>query len=253
MLSNLGLITLLDDDLRDPDRNLQPISIREVKIYGNSYCGEKIDEFSDSTLRNIPKNGSFKILLNHFGIEGQMKNIPGQSKPFLEKKLKPYIDYLGTGHFHKQYCIESYIFNPGCLSPACLSDFNLPHGYFLVEVDKARNYHIQITKKQVPERKILWKSITLKSKPINKQNLYSFILNFLGRDITAKNLALVNNQQWNLPVLCLTLNSPSGKIISSATKKELRTLILNNFHVVECHLFQKQINYKPIEKFFPMV
>ncbi|MHA1453740.1 MAG: hypothetical protein ACTSRD_12840, partial [Promethearchaeota archaeon] len=206
----------------------------------------------ESILKNITRNNGFNILINHFGIAGQMKGIPGQSKYMLDKKVKPYIDYLGTGHFHKQYLLDDYIYNPGCLSPACLSDFNLPHGYFLVNVIKENKFSIQITKKRVHERRIIWKVLSIKSKPNSKQNLFSIVENFLKKEIPIRRSEGEIFSPENLPVLCLTIRSSSGKLFSTAAKKELRISILQSFQVVECHVFQNQINYKPIERFFPV-
>jgi DNA repair exonuclease SbcCD nuclease subunit len=250
VLSNLGLITLLDENLENPDRNSNPICVNEVKVYGNTYCGERIDESTEQILKNIPQNNGFNILINHFGIQGQMKGIPGQSKYILDEKLKPSINYLGTGHFHKQYLLDDYVYNPGCLSPACLSDFNLPHGYFLVDVCKDKGFSIKVTKKRVQERRLLWKNLTLKSKSNSLQQLYVTIIDLLKKDRSLHKICSTPIPQDALPVLCLTLRSPTGKLLSGASKKEIRSIILQNFPVVECHIFQKQIQYKPIEGFF---
>ncbi len=251
VLANLGLITLLRAPLEDPDRNNNPIQIKDVKIYGNTYCGERIDENLKYILRNIRSNGSFNILINHFGIEGQMKGVPGQLKYKLDPYMKARINYLGLGHFHKQFVLDNYIFNPGCLTPACLSDFSLPHGYFLVEVTKNRAYNVNLTRKKLLERKILWKSLIYPSKPKTKMKLFQDIAGRIHKKhIIPYQSQSLSTQDISTPVLCLTIRSPSGSMLSAAVKKELRAFLLKIFNVVEVHIFQKPINYKPIGNFF---
>ncbi len=250
VLSNLELITLLNQSLDDPDRNEVPLSINGINIYGNTYSGEKIDGSIERIAGNVSSNGKFNILLNHFGVEGQMKGIPGQSKYRLDKTLKSRFNYIGLGHFHRQYVLDNYIYNPGCLSPACLSDFSLPHGYFIVDVKKEQNYEISIQRQKVHEREILWKSLSIRSKPKSKQLLSKQIVEFLSRDIQFTNGMNYYRNSLNCPILCLTIRSVDGKLISATAKKELRTELLQIFPFVEVHIFQKQIAYKPIEGFF---
>ena len=251
VLSGLGMITLLDSTLEDPNRNEDSLTIKGARIYGNTYCGERIDTNLNQILRNIPFNGAFNILINHFGVEGTMKGIPGQSKSRLDSFLKSRINYLGLGHFHKQYVLDGYIYNPGCLSPACLSDFNLPHGYFLVDVRKELNkYKIHVKRNRIRERQIIWKILTFKSKPKSKQELFESIKDQVKKNTPlVSKLEIISNTDLT-PVLCLTVRSVDGKLLSTAVKKELRAEILQNFPLVEVHIFQKQILYKSIEGFF---
>lgn len=251
VLANLELITLLDSSLMDSERNQEPVQIYNVNIYGNTYSGEKIDTNIHKIVSNISSNGSYNILINHFGVEGQMKGIPGQSKYGLDKHLKSRVNYLGLGHFHRQFVLDDYIFNPGCLSPACLSDFNLPHGYFLVDVKKEKkNFHTQIVRKQVDERPTIWKTVSIKSRPKSKHFLFGQIMNLLKEEVPIQLETKFNPKNKIIPILCITIRSDTGKLLSSAAKKELRSELLQTFAIVEVHIFQKQIAYKPIEGFF---
>lgn len=250
VLSDLGLIKLLNKPLDDCNEFYAPLVVNNVKIYGNSYCGENIDANIDVIAKKMCNNGAFNILINHFGVEGTMKGIPGQDKYRLDEHLKSLVNYLGLGHFHRQYVLDNYIYNPGCLSAACLSDFNLPHGYFLVEVKKEQKYEISIKRKKVQERKILWKCLSVKSKPKSKKLLSTQIVKFLSRDIPITTGKIYNRNSLDIPVLCLTIRSVDGKLLSAAAKKELRNELLQIFPIVEVHIFQKKITYKPIEGFF---
>lgn len=250
VLNNLGIITLLNQSLDAPERINAPLSIKGINLYGNTYCGENINGSIERIAENVSSNGAFNILLNHFGVEGQMKGIPGQSKYGLDKTLKSRFNYIGLGHFHRQYVLDNYIYNPGCLSPACLSDFSLPHGFFIVDVMKEQNYEISIQRKRVPEREILWKSLSIRSKPKSKHLLSQQIIEYLSRDVQITNGMTFNRSSLNCPILCLTIRSVDGKLLSAIAKKEIRTELIQIFPFVEVHIFQKQIAYKPIEGFF---
>ncbi|MBN2156182.1 MAG: metallophosphoesterase [Candidatus Lokiarchaeota archaeon] len=249
VLSDLNLIQILDNLRLDVQDNGDSIQIaNSVNIYGNSYYGEKIDGYIERMDNNISSNNDFTILLNHFGIQGQMQGIPGQSYSNL-LPLKKKIDYFGLGHFHKQYIIDNWIFNPGCNIPVCLSDFNLPHGYFIVEVEKNKGYRINLKRKRHLDRIIIWKSTVIRSKYCTKQQFFSDIINHLKSSLRLRTDRF-NPNNYAIPILCLKIQSNSGKILNTQTKKELRGIILQNYAVVDVHIFQKTILYKPIEGFF---
>ena len=221
-LADLDLITLLHSPIDGCANVTSPIIIKDVKIYGNTYCGEKIDNNAEEIAKYISNKG-FNVLINHFGIEGQMKGNPGQSKFNLDQKLKPCVQYLGLGHFHKQFVLDNYIYNPGCLTPACLADFQLPHGYFFVEITKHNEYEIHLSRKRLPERKILWRSMNLKSKNRSNSVFFRDLVEKLHKEHSIPIQTSMMTQFNSLkPILCLTIHSPSGKILSTTGKKELR-------------------------------
>ena len=248
ILSDLDLIILLNSPLEDTERNIESININEVNIFGNTYCGEKIDPHLPQIMKNIPSRNEFNILLNHVGIEGQMEGIPGQDKKVLDHTIKSRIHYLGLGHFHRQYIIDRWIYNPGCLIPACISDFNLPHGYFLVDVTKSSDFLIEIQRKQLPERSLIWHTITFKVYPKTKREMIALIIRHLNGFIR-RNRGSYNPYDKSVPILCLRIRSPSAKPLSTAMRKEIRDVLLQTFTIIECNVYQDLISYKPLMAF----
>lgn len=142
LLNSLGLVCLLDTDLKASSEELfQPydfkakkggkIQIKNVVVYGSRYLGEKpILQLSKFRKAIIKEKNLFNILLLHFGIEGQMENVPGIN---IEEilHLKHRIDYLALGHFHKQFILEEWIYNPGSSEATCSMDHSFKRGVFL--------------------------------------------------------------------------------------------------------------------------
>ncbi|KKM72496.1 hypothetical protein LCGC14_1419910, partial [marine sediment metagenome] len=89
LIANLDLIILLDANLDSHptevfkyyDHDLKKggkIQIKDVAIYGIRYIGQEPVEYLLKIKDAIEKkDGVFNILLQHYGIEGQMENIPG--------------------------------------------------------------------------------------------------------------------------------------------------------------------------------
>ena len=84
-----------------------------------------------------PDSGSvFKILLMHFGIKGQMKGVPGIELEAVEP-LHQCVNYLGLGHYHKQFRLKNWIFNPGSTEANALIESTFERGIFLVETEES--------------------------------------------------------------------------------------------------------------------
>ncbi len=129
LLAGLGLIILLDIDIEADSEELfktydfklgkgGKIKIKSAIIYGNCYM-QKPEIYLPKIKEAIDKDdGLFHILLQHFGIEGQMENVPGVK---LEKIqfLKDRVDYLALGHYHKQFTLNQWIYNPGSSEAVC--------------------------------------------------------------------------------------------------------------------------------------
>ena len=89
VMSSLGLLILLDGDLEAlPNSMYLPydfncnsggkIRIKKIVIYGNHYLGENPVAYIQKIAKAIVKEeGLYCVLLQHFGIEGQMQNVPG--------------------------------------------------------------------------------------------------------------------------------------------------------------------------------
>ena len=74
--------------------------------------------------------------MTHAGVEGQLEDKAGAVSYRHWSVLRPHVDYLALGHFHKPFQLERWIFNPG--SPESVSGAEAawtPRGYLLVDVD----------------------------------------------------------------------------------------------------------------------
>ena len=64
-----------------------------------------------------------------------MENVPGVKLDDIQP-LRHRINYLALGHFHKQFILEDWIYNPGSTEAACSIDNSFKRGIFLAEISK---------------------------------------------------------------------------------------------------------------------
>jgi len=152
-LADLDLIKLLDAqrstdkedfkfDLYDEETNRGGlIRIGDINIRGVTYYGSVTEDLFPFLEQSIQKNGSYNILLMHFGIQGQDKNKVGINISGKIQSLQKKVDYLALGHYHKQYQLpveDPWIFNPGSLEVVEANDVfsGFDRGAFLVRLEK---------------------------------------------------------------------------------------------------------------------
>ncbi|TFF87454.1 MAG: hypothetical protein EU550_03215 [Promethearchaeota archaeon] len=180
----------------------------------------------------------FRILVQHLGIEGQMVNVPGVPLKSLNI-LKERIDYLALGHFHKQYTINDWIFNPGSSEPVSSVDFRFKRGIFLVGFQKRTeggynkdikiiNLHNRIHKNEM---------IYINKFFDKRKELCDFIITQLKKRISSY-------QYWNIdnamnPVLILTLRGikPSNRCIKNNCY--LNRAIYDALPVIDVKIYHK--------------
>ncbi|MHA1518785.1 MAG: metallophosphoesterase family protein [Promethearchaeota archaeon] len=89
----------------------------QVRVYGMQYRGAVTSKFFPLIAKQIPVDPDFyQILMMHFGIEGKISNKPGIVLPRDFLKMREKVNYLATGHYHKQYVYpenDPWLFNPG--------------------------------------------------------------------------------------------------------------------------------------------
>lgn len=248
-LNELGLIILLDADFETNHRNLYPlykfdtkkggkIIIDNVTIYGNHYIGQAPEKYINKIYESIDGcDENFKILIQHFGIEGQMENVPGlKYKSVLPLKEK--INYLALGHFHKQFVIDKWIFNPGSSEAACSIDHSYRRGVFLVRIDREKEYQPQIISINLKNREIVWKTLSLKFYFTKTKSLTGFILNTLKREIKNSDLEnRINNHRS--PILYLKLLGIKPKTFSAKDMKTICSKMIDEFNFVDVKIYQK--------------
>ena len=250
LLASWDLLILLDVDLnavpkqifRDYNFKTQSggkIRIKDAIIYGTRYLGETPKDELVKIMESIEKDdGLFHILLQHFGIEGKMENVPGL--PYKDLKLlKEHIDYLALGHFHLQFTIDDWVFNPGSSEAACTSDFFFKRSVFLVKVLYNQKYKKKVIELKLNNRKAIWIKLNFKLPFSNKEQMNNYILNSLRMEMQKREtviLALYSNKN---PCLFLKLGGIKPFTTCKVNKKELEHLIYEQFPVVDVKIYQK--------------
>ncbi|MFX1340509.1 MAG: exonuclease SbcCD subunit D, partial [Promethearchaeota archaeon] len=186
-LASLGLVILLDGNIEDPPEQIfsnydftlkkgGKIQVKSAMIYGTRYLGQKPEEYL-LKIRDAIKvdDGLFHILLQHFGIQGQMENVPGIDFQKVQI-LKDRVDYLALGHFHLQFILEDWIYNPGSSEAACSADFSYKRGIFFVKVSNKNKFIKQVYPIRLNNRKYIWKTIYFNAQFKDKEKMNNFIV-----------------------------------------------------------------------------
>jgi len=260
-IASLGLIVLLDADFEAPTEKIYlpydfginkggKIQIKNVVIYGNRYLGENPEEYIPCINRAIFKRPEdFFILLQHFGIEGQMQYVPGIS---YEKvlPLKQKVDYLALGHYHLQFSLGNWIFNPGSSEAACSIDSTFTRGIYIVDiVRKGTGFVKKVRSVRLTNRKHLWETIRIKKQIKTKEDLYDFIIKTLNASLTYLNFNIEPSNP-EMPILYLVLKGKKPSKFYKIYVKELRALICQKLPVVDVRIYQKFDNpNKTLDKY----
>ncbi|MBY8980722.1 MAG: DNA repair exonuclease [Candidatus Lokiarchaeota archaeon] len=262
LLASLGLIILLDADVDLPSdeifkeydfktRKGGKIRIKDVIIYGTRYLGQNPVEYLLKLKDGIEKDDDlFHILLQHFGIKGQMEQVPGVDYRRIQI-LKNRVNYLALGHFHLQFILDDWIFNPGSSEASCSSDFSFKRGVFLVTITKNDSYTKCVNKIRLTNRTSRWEHIYFKTEFSKKEKMYEYIIQKLKKSFDLdKNL---NKKSFNIqtPVLFLVLKGKKPFYRCKIDKKELTQIICENLPVVDVRIYQKFSDFlKTLDTFF---
>ena len=252
LLNSLGLIILLDMDLEAPLEDMfKPynfeikkggkIQIKNVMIYGTHYLGENPISLLSKIRKAIVKNNDlFNILLQHFGIEGQMENVPGVKLECIQH-LRHRVNYLALGHFHKQFILEDWIYNPGSTEAVCSIDNSFKRGIFLVEISKNfEKFDKLVNKIRLINRKYLWETIHLNFEIRNKQEFETFIINKLKSSLKYLNYD-IHPSNPQMPLLYLILKGIEPSKSCKINEKDLRIKICDTLPIVDVSIYQKYV------------
>jgi DNA repair exonuclease SbcCD nuclease subunit len=249
LLARLGLIVLLDGDLDlPPDQVFQPydfanrrggkIQVKNVMIYGTRYQGEKpVEELSRIRKAIDNDDGLFHILLQHFGIQGQMEGVPGIDLKLIQH-LKHRVHYLALGHFHKQFILDDWIYNPGSSEAVSSIDNSFGRGVFLVNIDHATNFKKTIKVIRLNNRKYQWRTVHFPKQVKHKEELFRHVFRELKEQLSALNQELQPSDN-EMPVLYLRLKGKEPAKSLKIKEKELRDFICHEFPVVDARIYQK--------------
>ena len=260
-LVRLGLIVLLDADINAPPEEMfKPynfrvrkggkIQVKNVVIYGTRYLKEKPEDYLLTLKEGIIKDdGNFHILLQHFGIEGQMEQVPGVNYERI-KHLKERVNYLALGHYHLQFILEDWVYNPGSSEAACSTDFSFKRGVFLVTISKEDKYIKEVKKIKLSNRAYRWETIYFKTEFRNKEKMYEYIIHKLKRSFGLGNNYNKDASNIQIPVVFLVLKGKKPFYRCKIDKKEITQKICENLPVVDVRIYQKFSNFlKTIDTF----
>jgi len=128
-LKELNGVTLMGDFV-ETDR---------VRIFGVKYLGSSTLSTIPLIVEEIKKIKSelgekYTILMMHFGMEGQIKHAaPGEVPYNSLLPLKEVVNYLALGHYHMQYELDGWVFNPGSVEMISMSEYGLDKGFYHVK------------------------------------------------------------------------------------------------------------------------
>ena len=260
-LARLELIVLLDADINaSPEEMFKPynfrvrkggkIQVKNVVIYGTRYLKEKPEDYLLTLKEGIIKDdGNFHILLQHFGIEGQMEQVPGVNYERI-KHLKERVNYLALGHYHLQFILEDWVYNPGSSEAACSTDFSFKRGVFLVTISKEDKYIKEVKKIKLSNRAYRWETIYFKTEFRNKEKMYEYIIHKLKRSFGLGINYNKDTSNIQIPVVFLVLKGKKPFYRCKIDKKEITQKICENLPVVDVRIYQKFSNFlKTIDTF----
>jgi DNA repair exonuclease SbcCD nuclease subunit len=243
-IANLDLVILLDANINEnPEEMFQlynfktrkggKVRIRNVMIYGIRYLGQTMgtEQFRRISSGIDPNDGLFHILIQHYGIKGQMKNVPGVHYLSLNP-LKDRVNYLALGHYHLQFVIDKWVFNPGSSEAVSSVDYSFKRGIFLVQIEE--DYSVRVASIRLKNRHFLSETIILEKSIKKWENFKSFILRRLKEKFENYDLKILN-----FPVLYLTLKGMKPPKTCTIDLNKLKIEILNNFSLVDVKIYQK--------------
>lgn len=252
LISSLGLIILLEANLDDPPEDIfKPydyrlkkggkIQVKNVMIHGIQYIGQDpVKYLPKIKAAIIKKEGIYNILLQHYGIDGQMKNVPGVKIEKI-KILKERVNYLALGHFHRQFIVDDWVYNPGSSEAVSWIDSTFKRGVFLVEVFTAEQFTKEVQIIKLNNRYHQWQVIFFPKHIKDKKNFYDFIFCKLEPIFKSQKPSEMTSNRRE-PSLYLVLKGKKPDKSVKINEKELRNKIYKSFPVVDVKIYQKFTN-----------
>ncbi len=111
-----------------------------VRVHGMRYYGSgtvlAVQTYADALAQLEAPPARYNIFVAHAGVEGQLDEKAGGLSLRQWSPLRPHIDYVALGHFHKPFQLEQWIYNPGSPENCSVSENEWPdRGYLLVDLD----------------------------------------------------------------------------------------------------------------------
>jgi len=148
-----NLLILLDAEFVDGRPQLTPWDVQRrqgsyvdlpggIRVHGLRYYGSgtvaAVQAYAEELARLRKEGVAYSIFVAHAGVEGQLDDKAGGLSPRQWAPLRPHVDYLALGHFHKPFQIDQWIYNPGSPENCSIGEADWkPRGYLIVDVDPA--------------------------------------------------------------------------------------------------------------------
>ncbi len=189
------------------------VELEGFRIFGVRYLGSStvsvIPQIAEEIKKINAANGEkFTVLMMHFGMAEQMRQeVPGEIHYNSLLPLKETVNYLALGHYHMQYDLDGWVFNPGSIEMTAMNEYGLPKGFYHVR-DSGTKLITPITR---PVRRI-----KLDISSINTpEELYSNINSRMDREPLAPSdplIELLLYGSMNFPKSELSLDRIKGMI-----------------------------------------
>lgn len=120
------------------------VELDNIRVFGVKYIGSNttssIQQIADEIKKiDVACGEKFTILMMHFGMEGQVKQAEAGEIPYSSlMPLREVVDYLALGHYHMQYEMDGWIFNPGSIEMISMNEYGLPKGFYHVKESGAK-------------------------------------------------------------------------------------------------------------------
>ena len=148
-LAERELLTLLNPQLDGERVTLLPYEKNEgayvepmpgLRVYGMRYYGSAtasvVQRVAEALATADRQRVEYTVFMAHAGVTGVLDHQGGALSHRELAPLRPHVDYLALGHFHKPYEFDDWIYNPGSPETNSMTETAWPErGYFIVEVD----------------------------------------------------------------------------------------------------------------------
>lgn len=111
-----------------------------VRVHGLRYYGSgtviAVNAYAEALSQLETPPALYNIFVAHAGVEGQLEEKAGGLSLRQWAPLRPHIDYVALGHFHKPFQIDRWMYNPGSPENCSISEAEwTERGYLLAEID----------------------------------------------------------------------------------------------------------------------
>ena len=133
------------------------VDIGGVRFIGIPYFGAATTAVLQKVIEELPlldwSDVRYTVLITHAGIEGEIPDVPGCLRISDLLPLRRYVNSIATGHLHKPFVKDNWIYNPGAIENCDFNEENYRKdgkGVFIVEI--ADDGSAAVEKQLIPGR-----------------------------------------------------------------------------------------------------